>query len=1167
MWIGDVDVPNGLVAAHRAGRLVLFVGAGTSIDPPSRLPTFVQLAEGIALGSGHSPDAYDRERPDQLLGKLDLDGAIGTVDVHRRVADRIGNTTSQPNELHRAIAALAGASPQQRVVTTNYDLHLSAHLDAKELMAPALPMGDDFEGLVYLHGSLAQDPRFLVVTDRDFGRAYLTDAWAARFLERMFREFVVLFIGYSHDDVVMSYLARGLPRGTERYVFTHEAAHEKWRHLGIRPVEYSLVVGDSHESVRLCIDRWAQLMAWGLLDHERRVRDLVATPPSLVPEEMSYLEDVVGDPTRVRFFTDSAGIAWLSWASERPEFQELFDPRAAVGESGVALAHWFAAVFVAEPDHCDAALRIVQSNGGRLNDSLWFAIAQRIHAIGGPRPEHLSVWLMLLVEAAPDTSHDLLDYALDACQWPVDREVALQLLDHLATPHLGFDRFRGSQRVTVSMRGSDHWLQSAWEKFFKPNIDEVAPDVIAIADHHLRTAYRVLGAASESSAGVDGLSYRRSAIEHHGQDSLRDGIHGLIDVARDALVALIRVDSELGPAYLHSWARSDLLLLRRLALHAWAERQDVAADEKILWLLATGWLYDWQVQHEVFALVAKSLAESSDEVAQRLLDAVLAGPEEATEDSDHTTYNLLVWLAQSAPDFSPVTAALASMQEAHPEFAPRDHPDFTSWLEVGAVGPQPPMEPGELHDAIVGGAATALEALLQFRGNSSPWGGTTWHDTLGLVRATVTEWPEDGHALAAAVEGEADGADVVVALIDGWGRAALDESQYAAVVDAVMELLDGPGVVDAAARFLLDQAKVDGEREWASHSQRARSLAVALWRSGTASGEPEPHLMNDDWLGSAINSWAGRVAEFWAHSISSEWSADPDGWDGFAPGVGTALEDMVDGDGLAHALAQVVLASQLHFFFGADTAWTCDRVLPLLDWQRSPDTAPRCWDGYLKWGRDSDRLLEAGMLAQYLGAVPHVPSMNDELQRSFCEHLANVAVQSEVDPWSWLSDFTSQADAAIRIRWMQAVGWQLDHLGSEVAEAAWHGWMKQYWEGRLASIPVVLAGDEASAIAEWAPFLSESFGEAVDLSVSVPARVLEHTSLLHELPRSNLVHQNPHDVSRFVAHLLSGTHQPFYECHPLAELVPLLRASVGLDGVKDIVEEALGLGCIGASDW
>jgi len=60
---------------------------------------------------------------------------------------------------------------------------------------PALPVGDDFLGVVHLHGSLTQEPRRLVVTDINFSRANLREAWAARFLERMFASFTVLFVG------------------------------------------------------------------------------------------------------------------------------------------------------------------------------------------------------------------------------------------------------------------------------------------------------------------------------------------------------------------------------------------------------------------------------------------------------------------------------------------------------------------------------------------------------------------------------------------------------------------------------------------------------------------------------------------------------------------------------------------------------------------------------------------------------------------------------------------------------------------------------------------------------------------------------------------------------------------------------------------------------------
>ena len=100
--------------------------------------------------------------------------------------------------------------------TTNFDLLFAdaaqdVFPEQPELCkAPALPLGRTFNGIVHVHGCLDR-PRDMVLTDADFGRAYLTEGWARRFLVELFRSFTVMFVGYSHNDTVMKYLARALP--------------------------------------------------------------------------------------------------------------------------------------------------------------------------------------------------------------------------------------------------------------------------------------------------------------------------------------------------------------------------------------------------------------------------------------------------------------------------------------------------------------------------------------------------------------------------------------------------------------------------------------------------------------------------------------------------------------------------------------------------------------------------------------------------------------------------------------------------------------------------------------------------------------------------------------------------------------------------------------------
>jgi hypothetical protein len=48
-------------------------------------------------------------------------------------------------------------------------------------------------------GRVAKQADRMVLTDSDFGSAYLTEGWATRFLQRLFTHNVVMFIGYSHS--------------------------------------------------------------------------------------------------------------------------------------------------------------------------------------------------------------------------------------------------------------------------------------------------------------------------------------------------------------------------------------------------------------------------------------------------------------------------------------------------------------------------------------------------------------------------------------------------------------------------------------------------------------------------------------------------------------------------------------------------------------------------------------------------------------------------------------------------------------------------------------------------------------------------------------------------------------------------------------------------------
>jgi hypothetical protein len=309
MLFKTIDFPEAILDARTSGDLVVFAGAGVSIPSPSSLPTFRGLATKIGEGSGIT---YEENEPDdRYLGRLKMNG----IDVHAASANILVNANTKPHELHRLLYELFPSREQVRIVTTNFDTHLSTAgkdvfgSEIRTFCAPALPLGNDFNGLVYLHGCAGWDPNRCILTDEDFGRAYLTEAWAARFLAAMFTRYVVVFIGYSHNDTVMNYLSRGLPPKSQstRFAFSLDDANSRrnWGHLAIKPLIYQETSEENaHQALTDSLKKFVEVFNLGLLGEAQRIQNIFKSPPPLEGEDADYLKFALSKLDTARIFSD-----------------------------------------------------------------------------------------------------------------------------------------------------------------------------------------------------------------------------------------------------------------------------------------------------------------------------------------------------------------------------------------------------------------------------------------------------------------------------------------------------------------------------------------------------------------------------------------------------------------------------------------------------------------------------------------------------------------------------------------------------------------------------------------------------------------------------------------------------------------------------------------------
>ncbi len=1182
MWVtGDVNLPEDLLEAQQEERLVAFVGAGVSAGPPSSLPLFEALARQVAAAAEIRWEEGFKERLDWHLGRWADQG----IAVHQLVKSKITAPGSQPNQLHESIVRLFPSAAQLRIVTTNYDTHLTTAAtalfgtDPEVYRAPALPLGRDFNGIVYLHGSVEQPPSSLVVTDRDFGHAYLTDAWAAQFLQEMFRKYTVFFIGYSHDDVVMNYLARGLlPDSRPRFGFAPNHPPAKWPAFGIEPICYPDANG--HAALGDAVGNWADLSRMGLLDHERRIADLLRTSPPEDPPTLSYLERVVSDDATTELFTrHAAGDAWLEWVRSLPLFQRIFLPSGELDGAARELGVWFAHNFVASSQQ-QGLLTIQQQRGTlhpRVADRAAFTLARQ------PRPDAAIIgqWVPVLLTPGSSAGSGALSMLLSGSRWPEDKDSALLLLDHLLAPRQALTprlSFTGDERAVDSiisgLTGEDYALRQAWEQFFHPHLDELADPVAAIASRHLQTAHLILCSAGRASDRWDYTSFDRSGIEPHHQDSPSQPFDLLIDVARDCLAALVRHAPDHAAGVITSWAVSTVPLLRRLAVYGYTHRTDISADEKLRWAISRRLLYDITVKHELFLLVEAALPAASAATRDELLQEITSGPpdDELADVSDesraYVIYNLLHWVVSKAPDFTQAQESLAELTARHASFKPREHPDLDVVFSGGATGPHSPVT---VHQVLEMTTSQDVDWMLTYEGEPLPG---TWMDRFGLL-SVIGEAAAASPGWAAKIAEQLNTkgnweTDLWPVLMNGWWlSAATVEAEQATAIISQLDRHQSPyGIILSVIRLLETLAKrqdfppaVPDEIE--EYALKLRDIGLA---GDSADGEPRAADLGTI-AGAAVNHWAGRLVSFWAQATSTRWQADQDSWHGLPARTKTALSKMLTMPGFPSLAAAAVMGANFTFLLAADDLWTVGHILPIFDWDADADRAASAWAGHLTMGQWNPRV--AALLWDHF--VQSFTRIAPELQQALAVRVAGYSVYGTADPLDsgLLPKYISTADEESRQRFASTIDDALQRESAEFAESQWDRWILRYWRNRLDSVPRPLPAAEAGEMVNWILAAGRYIPDAVALATESPVQIPSSFRFFRRLNESPAA-EDTASAACLVAHVLAGATDAPYACTEIGQVIYLLADRRAAGTRQDLLvacSHAATRGCPDALTW
>ena len=284
-----LDIPDELVRRQRQGNVVFLCGAGVSVG--SGMPNFDGLKQCVIdeLGADDDPDTQF----DELFSRLEKDYGRDRIDTI--VAQRLTSADDTPTDHHKIIAKLSVDNHRvPRIVTTNFDVLFEKAIDdARIYEPPTLPQihwDAPISGITYLHGRL--NSKKYVLSESDFGKAYLSEGWATNFLRELIRKYTVVLCGYGANDVLVKYLFQGGKGGSDLYAFASfenenekEIVKKRWEKLGIIPILYQEDDGHTH--------LWKSLEAWAQCKIEDAVKKYASLPyPLPIPEASQVLNAV-----------------------------------------------------------------------------------------------------------------------------------------------------------------------------------------------------------------------------------------------------------------------------------------------------------------------------------------------------------------------------------------------------------------------------------------------------------------------------------------------------------------------------------------------------------------------------------------------------------------------------------------------------------------------------------------------------------------------------------------------------------------------------------------------------------------------------------------------------------------------------------------------------------
>lgn len=1045
--------------------MVLFCGAGISYS--AGLPGFSGLVRRLYAALGVSPDPVQKAaikagQYDTAIGLLEGTFVGGREAVRKALVPILTPDLSlkEATTTHEAILTLGKCRDgHTRLITTNFDRLFEEAIALKKLsvesfQAPLLPVPKNrWDGLVYLHGLLRAAPTStdlnrLVLSSGDFGLAYLTERWAARFASELFRNYVVCFVGYSIKDPVLRYMMDALAAdrllgesSPQAYVFDSFSPKEEkereaeWCAKGLIPILYHK--HRKHAYLHRTLRAWAETYRDGVRGKERivvecaRARPLGSTKQDdFVGRLLWALSDEGGLPAK--HFAEIDPVPTLEWleplsvdryrhqhlhlfgvpprklADEKLVFSVLrrpapYDlaPQMALVDAGFRGSRWdkvmrgIAKWLLRHLDDPNLLLWLAR-HGGLLSDELGWLIGHRLDDLvkmerdgkleelarikakspnAVPRPSMLILWRLLISGRVKTREHSFSLY-----RWR-DRFICkdltstarLELREALKPLILLREPFRwppdidepsednGIKRIAECevVLSSEHVHSTLGDLRLDPNWPTALPELFSDFNSLLRDALDLMREIGRADDRNDHSYLQHPSIIAHSQNrDFRDWT-ALIELTRDAWVAVAKKCPDRARLEAEIWSRATYPLFRRLAFYAAAQPEIIPWKTGLAWLLAEDywWLWSLETRREALRLIV-FIATKIDESALKQLElAIIAGPprsmfrRDITEEEFTDIAEREVWLRLAKIASANVTLTvegghrLAALSTLHPywKISPDQRDEFSFWMGDGNEARQSTGTPKKRRE---------LVEWIKENPRTTGWEEDDWRQrcrnnfsTCACALFALSReglWPVDRWRDA----------------LQAWSEDQLTMRSWRYIAPILQQGSDELLNTHAVSWWLKAVAKTVDRREELFFSIADRIFALNDDQKAAFDDEPVTRAINHP-IGHAtealLNWWYRRQLE-----DNQRLPTD----------LKIRFSTLCDVSIHKYRHARVLLAAHVITLFRVDPVWTKEHLLPLFDWKKGSGNARLVWEAFL-WGPRLYYPLLKEIKASFLDTAQH----------------------------------------------------------------------------------------------------------------------------------------------------------------------------------------------------